>query len=121
MTFRAPVRDIEFALSAIAGIDAVAATGAFPDYDAETGRAILEAAGQFADEVLAPLNRPGDQAGATCADGNVTAAPGYADAYRQFAQGGWTGLAADPAHGGQGLPKALELAAYETFHAANMA
>ena len=49
MTFRAPIRDIDFALNAIAGLDAVAATGAFPDYDAEVGAAILEAAGQFAD------------------------------------------------------------------------
>jgi 3-(methylthio)propanoyl-CoA dehydrogenase len=83
--------------------------------------AVLEAAGSFSEEVLAPLNRPGDLAGATYANGSVTAAPGFADAYRQFAEGGWTGLAA-PAHsGGQGLPKALELAAYETVHAANMA
>ncbi|PZQ36773.1 MAG: acyl-CoA dehydrogenase, partial [Phenylobacterium zucineum] len=121
MTYRAPVRDIAFSLTEVAGIDALAATGAFPDYDADVMGAVLEAAGQFSEEVLAPLNRPGDLAGATYANGSVTAAPGFADAYRQFAEGGWTGLAA-PAHsGGQGLPKALELAAYETVHAANMA
>ncbi len=71
--------------------------------------------------MLAPLNRVGDQKGSVYAEGSVTAAPGFADAYRQFAAGGWTGLSADPAHGGQGLPKALELAAFETVHAANMA
>jgi hypothetical protein len=121
MTYRAPVRDIAFSLTEVAGVNALAATGAFPDYDADVMGAVLEAAGQFSEEVLAPLNRPGDLAGATYANGAVTAAPGFADAYRQFAEGGWTGLAA-PAHsGGQGLPKALELAAYETVHAANMA
>ena len=121
MTYRAPVRDLAFTLQAVAGIDRVAATGAFPDYDAELMGAVLEAAGQFSEEVLAPLNRIGDQQGATCVDGKVTAAPGFAEAYRQFAAGGWTGLSA-PAHaGGQQLPKALELAAYETVHAANMA
>ena len=121
MTYRAPVRDLAFTLQAVAGIDRVAATGAFPDYDAELMGAVLEAAGQFSEEVLAPLNRIGDQQGATCVDGQVTAAPGFAEAYRQFAAGGWTGLSA-PAHaGGQQLPKALELAAYETVHAANMA
>ncbi|WP_332639864.1 acyl-CoA dehydrogenase [Brevundimonas sp.] len=121
MTYRAPVRDIAFALQAVAGIDQVAATGAFPDYDTDVLGAVLEAAAQFSEGVLAPLNRIGDQKGSTYANGSVTAAPGFADAYRQFAAGGWTGLSA-PAHaGGQQLPKALELAAYETVHAANMA
>ncbi len=121
MTYRAPVRDLAFTLQAVAGIDQVAATGAFPDYDADLMGAVLEAAAQFSEGVLAPLNRIGDQKGSTWADGAVTAAPGFADAYRQFAEGGWTGLSA-PAHaGGQNLPKALELAAYETVHAANMA
>ncbi|MDP1528442.1 MAG: acyl-CoA dehydrogenase [Rhodoferax sp.] len=121
MTYRAPVRDLAFALQAVAGIDQVAATGAFPDYDADLLGAVLEAAAQFSEGVLAPLNRSGDLQGSTWADGAVTAAPGFADAYRQFAEGGWTGLSA-PAHaGGQQLPKALELAAYETVHSANMA
>ncbi|WP_332655702.1 acyl-CoA dehydrogenase [Brevundimonas sp.] len=121
MTYRAPVRDLIFTLTEVAGLDAVAATGAFPDYDAEVMGAVLEAAGQFSEGVLAPLNRIGDQKGSLYANGAVTAAPGFADAYRQFAEGGWTGLSA-PAHaGGQQLPKALELAAYETVHAANMA
>ncbi|WP_312782535.1 acyl-CoA dehydrogenase [Brevundimonas sp.] len=121
MSYRAPVRDLAFALEAVAGIDQVAATGAYPDYDADVMGAVLEAAGQFSEQVLAPLNRPGDLAGAKYADGAVTAAPGFVDAYKQFAEGGWTGLTASVEAGGQALPKALELAAYETVHAANMA
>jgi len=121
MSYRAPVRDLAFALEAVAGIDQVAATGAFADYDADVMGAVLEAAGQFSEQVLAPLNRPGDLAGAKYANGAVTAAPGFADAYRQFAEGGWTSLTASVEAGGQALPKALELAAYETVHAANMA
>ena len=121
MTYRAPVRDLAFTLESVAGMADVAATGAFPDYDADVAGAVLEAAGQFSEEVLAPLNRVGDQKGSTYANGAVTAAPGFADAYRQFAAGGWTGLSASTEAGGQALPKALELAAYETVHAANMA
>ncbi len=120
MTYRAPVRDIAFALE-VAGADRLAATGAFPDFDRESSDAILQAAGQFSEEVLAPLNRVGDQKGATYANGAVTAASGFAEAYRQFAEGGWTSLTASAEAGGQALPKALELAAYETVHAANMA
>ena len=121
MSYRAPVRDLAFSLTAVAGLDQLAATGAFPDYDTDVLNAVLEAAAQFSEGVLAPLNRPGDLAGAKYANGAVTAAPGFADAYRQFAQGGWTGLAAPVHAGGQGLPKALELAAFETVHSANMA
>ena len=121
MSYRAPIRDLAFALEAVAGVDQVIATGAFPDYDADVMGAVLEAAGQFSEEVLAPLNRPGDLAGAKYANGAVTAAPGFVDAYKQFAEGGWTSLTASVEAGGQALPKALELAAYETVHSANMA
>ena len=121
MSYRAPGRDLAFTLEAVAGMADVAATGAFPDYDSDVASAVLEAAGQFSQEVLAPLNRIGDQKGSLYANGAVTAAPGFADAYRQFAAGGWTGLSAPVEAGGQAQPKALELAAYETVHSANMA
>ncbi|MDB5475465.1 MAG: acyl-CoA dehydrogenase family protein [Phenylobacterium sp.] len=119
MTFRAPVRDIAFALETV-GHPALLAR-AFPDLDGETVAAVLEAAGSFVDSELAPLNRRGDVEGARYENGKVTAAPGFAEAYRAFAAGGWNSLAADPEFGGQGLSKALELAVYEMVHAANMA
>jgi hypothetical protein len=74
MTYRAPVRDLAFSLEAVARIDDLAATGAFPDYDRDVMAAVLEAAGQVAETLLAPLNRVGDQQGARYADGAVTAA-----------------------------------------------
>ena len=119
MTFRAPVRDLAFALKHVAGFDRLAT--AFPEADADTVDAVLEAAGVFASEILAPINRAGDLVGAKLENGVVRTAPGFADAYRQFAQGGWTSLAAAPEHGGQGLPKTLEIAVLEMVQAANMA
>ena len=77
---------------------------------------MLTAAGRFAEEVLAPLNRSGDQEGARLENGQVIPAKGFKAAYKAFAEGGWHGLAADPAYGGQGLPKALEQAAFEALH-----
>ena len=118
MSFKAPVRDLTFALEA-ADFGRLAA--AYPGADAETVEAILGAAGEFATGVLAPLNRSGDLAGATYENGSVRAAPGFADAYRQYAQGGWTSLAAAPEYGGQGLPKTLELAVSEMVQSANLA
>jgi len=119
MTFRAPVRDLAFALKA-AGLETVLAEG-FPDTDIETMEAVLTAAGQFADEVLAPLNRVGDVEGARCANGDVTTATGFAQAYQAFAQGGWASLASAPEFGGQGLPKAVQVAVAEIVQASNMA
>ncbi len=119
MTFRAPVRDLAFALD-VAGHSALIAQ-AFPDLDTGTVYAVLEAAGALADEQLAPINRGGDLIGARFENGRVTTAPGFADAYRQFAEGGWNSLSAEPEHGGQGMPKALELAVFEMIQGANMA
>ncbi len=119
MTFRAPVRDIAFSLRHVAGFDRLA--DAFPDADADTVSAVLDAAGVFAADILAPLNRQGDLVGAKLENGVVRTAPGFADAYKQFAEGGWTGLAAAAEHGGAGLPKTLEVATLEMVQAANMA
>jgi alkylation response protein AidB-like acyl-CoA dehydrogenase len=121
MSFQAPVRDLLFCLTEIVGIKNLSRLEAFSHLDDETLSAVLDGAGALAGDVLAPLNAPGDKAGATYANGKVTAAPGFADAYKAFSQGGWNSLAADPAFGGQGLPKALELAVFEIMHAANMA
>jgi alkylation response protein AidB-like acyl-CoA dehydrogenase len=118
MTYRAPVRDLEFALDQAAGFGRLA--GAYPSVDAETVAAVLNAAGAFAADVVAPLNRTSDQAGARMENGRVSAPAGFADAYRQFASGGWNSLAADPAYGGQGMPKALEIAVFEILQAASL-
>ncbi|MDO8295002.1 MAG: acyl-CoA dehydrogenase [Caulobacter sp.] len=118
MTYRPPLRDMTAALKA-AGFDRLGE--AFPDADAETAWAVLEAAGEFAAGVIAPLNRQGDLTGARYANGRVTAAPGFADAYRQFAQGGWNSLSAEPEFGGQGLPRTLEIAVFEMIQAASLA
>ncbi len=119
MSYKPPVRDLQFSLMEAAEFARLEA--AFPAADAETVAAVLEAAGSFSADVLAPLNRPGDVAGARFENGQVRAAPGFATAYKGFAQGGWNGLSADPRFGGQGLPKALEIAVFEMIQAANMA
>jgi hypothetical protein len=119
MGFRAPVRNIAFALN-VAGLGDLLTRGAFSDLDSETCLQVLTAAGAFAEEVLAPLNRIGDTQGARFESGRVFAAPGFADAYREYIAGGWTSLAASPEFGGQGLPRAIALAVFEMVTAANM-
>ncbi|HET7714534.1 MAG TPA: acyl-CoA dehydrogenase [Bauldia sp.] len=79
--------------------------------------AILGEAARFTGEVLAPLNRVGDREGVRLKDGAVTTAPGWKEAYRRFAEAGWTGVSAPEQYGGQGLPVMVEMAVQEMWNA----
>ncbi len=89
------------------------------DCDADLLRQVLDEAGRFVSEVVAPLNRSGDEIGAQWRDGEVSMPPGFRVAYQAFWQAGWPALSAHPDDGGQGLPVALEMALYEMLSAAN--
>ena len=119
MAYQAPTQDIAFSLYAAAGLERLEPL--MDGLSRETVAAVLEGAGEFASGVLAPLNRTGDIEGSRLENGKVVTPDGFAAAYRAFAEGGWNSLSADPAFGGQGLPKALELAVFEMVNAANMA
>ncbi len=121
MTYRAPVRDIRFALEEIAAMDGLKATGAFPEFSSDLTPAILDEAAKLANDVLAPLNWTGDQTGCTLKDGAVTTPAGFKDAYETFVEGGWQGLQFPTDAGGMGLPKALGCALMEMLQSSNMA
>ncbi|MBS0426234.1 MAG: acyl-CoA dehydrogenase family protein [Proteobacteria bacterium] len=91
----------------------------FAEADVELQAQVLEEAGKFVAEVIAPLNREGDETGCRFEAGRVTTPPGFADAYRAFWQAGWPALSAAPEDGGQGLPAVLEAVLYEWLAAAN--
>src|SRR6266446_8361307 len=111
MTYAAPLADMRFTLDTIAGLKGDAA---------EIADAILDEAARFAAAELAPLNHPADQVGSVLENGVVRTPPGFRDAYRRYAEGGWMGLASDPAHGGQGLPLALAAPVAEMWNSACM-
>jgi acyl-CoA dehydrogenase len=121
MTYRAPVADILFAMRHVAGLAAGQASGLYADVDDDTAAAILEEAGKFAEERLAPLNWPGDRAGARLEATGVKTAPGFKEAYGDWAASGWLALPAPEAFGGQGLPILLNAGCTEIWNAANMA
>jgi alkylation response protein AidB-like acyl-CoA dehydrogenase len=121
MSYTAPIADIRFALEACAGLWRVRETGAFPDLDEELLEAVLDGVGALSGDVLAPLNATGDREGVRLSNGRVFAPAGFGEAYERFVQGGWQGITADIARGGQGMPRAVALAAHETIHSANMA
>jgi alkylation response protein AidB-like acyl-CoA dehydrogenase len=118
-TYRAPLRDMQFVLRELAGIDEVAA---IPGYEESAGvlDSILEEAASFAAGVLDPLNRSGDVEGCTWSDGNVTVPRGFKEAYKKFADAGWIGLPVPDEYGGQGLPQLVLGPVLEMWNAANI-
>jgi acyl-CoA dehydrogenase len=121
MTYTAPVDDIVSALKTAADLDGRLANGLYPGLDADTIRAVFEEAGKFAAEALAPLNAIGDRTGSKLVNGGVQSPPGFKEAYRQFADGGWSALPCPEAYGGQGLPEIVSAAVCEIWNSANMA
>jgi len=121
MTYRAPVADIAFALKHTAGLKQALAEGLYGEVDEDTIDAVLDEAGKFATDVIAPLNAVGDTFGTPFKDGKVTTPPGWKEAYTTWAAAGWNGLAAPSAFGGQDLPHAVNAACIEMWNAASMA
>ena len=120
--YRAPLAEMQFVMTELAGLDEVAKLPGFEDATPDTVAAILEEADKFATEVLDPLNRVGDREGARLeADGRVTTPPGFRDAYRKFCELGWNGLSKSADFGGQGMPQLVAAAIDEMWNAANMA
>ncbi len=121
-TYVPPLRDIRFVLEDMLELPSVwADMGHYEGLDRETASQIIEEAGRFAAEVLAPINSSGDLQGCTYDAGEVRCPDGYVDAYRSFVEGGWPALACVPEYGGQGLPNALNCAVLEMLCAANHA
>ena len=88
---------------------------------ARSAAAVLEEAGRFATDVLAPLNRVGDEHGIKLEAGKVTTAPGWPDAYQRWIAAGWNAVSGPEAFGGQGLPLAINAACTEIWSASNIA
>ena len=117
--YKAPLRDIRFLTDEVfdypASYAALGASDASPDMVA----AILEEGAKFCEQVLSPLNRSGDEEECQWHDGVVTTPKGFKEAFAQYVEGGWNGLSADPAYGGQGLPLSLGLIVSEMVASAN--
>jgi alkylation response protein AidB-like acyl-CoA dehydrogenase len=112
--------DMQFVLSRVLNAPArLQALPAFAEVDVALMQQVLDEAGKFVGEVIAPLNRQGDEIGAQWKDGTVTMPPGFKDAYQSFWQSGWPALTASAEDGGQGLPSVLEAMLYEMLSAAN--
>ncbi len=121
-SYQAPIRDMRFVMDEM--LDYPAHYARLPsgdDASPDVVSAILEEGARFARDVLLPINQSGDEEGCLLEGGEVKAPNGFKEAYQQYVEGGWPSLAADPAHGGQGLPPSLAMLLSEMICATNLA
>lgn len=122
--YHAPLRDMQFVLHEVLKVqDEFQHMPRFAEVDADTVNAVLEQGAKFCEEVIFPLNKPGDEQGCQH-DKNtqaVTTPEGFKQAYQQYIEGGWAALACEPEYGGQGLPQTLNQVFFEMANAANQA
>ena len=120
MSYIAPVKDMLFNMQHLAALDEIAKIPGFEEAGMETAQAVLEECARFNQDVVAPLNWEGDKNPSSWKAGVVTTTPGFKQAYKQYAEGGWQGLQHPADFGGQGLPKTIGAACIEMLNAANM-
>ena len=120
--YKAPVEDVMFLLNDVFQIARYNNLPGFADASPDLIEPILGEAAKLCEQVVQPLNLPGDREGCTRhADGSVTTPKGFKDAYRQYAEGGWMGISAPPEFGGQGLPETMTVVVNELVASASMA
>jgi acyl-CoA dehydrogenase len=121
MSYRAPVGDIAFTMRHVAGFDAAVAEGLYGDLGSDLAETILNEAGRFANDVIAPLNRVGDQQGTKLADGRIAMPAGWRETYQAWTEAGWNALPGPVDYGGQGLPVLLNSGCVEMWNSACLA
>ncbi len=119
-TYAAPLEDIRFLLNDVHDVSQLSKLPGFEEATADVIDAVLTEGARFCEEVLFPLNQPGDAIGCTYENGMVHTPPGFREAYKQYAEGGWTGIAASSEFGGQGLPEAVRFVMEEMLCSANL-
>jgi len=120
MSYTAPIKDMLFVMKELADLEQIATLPGFEDANLDTAQAVLEESAKLCGEVLAPLNVEGDRNPSSWKDGEVTATPGFKEAFRQFGEGGWQGVQHPVDYEGQGLPKLIATACIEMLNASNL-
>ncbi|MGO9008380.1 MAG: acyl-CoA dehydrogenase C-terminal domain-containing protein [Beijerinckiaceae bacterium] len=118
-SYQAPIRDMRFVLYELNGGNEITKLPGLEEMTPDIIDPTLEAAAQFCEEVIHPLNRSGDEEGCTFENGVVYTPKGFKDAYRRFCEGGWTSFGCDPVYGGQDVPRSVGVLIQEMMSAAN--
>jgi len=120
VVYVAPVDDMLFCMTELAGLDELSRLPGWADAGVDTAKAVLAEASRFCGEVVEPLNGPSDRVPPVWSNGAVAASAGFREAFRAFAAGGWQGLQHPTEYGGQELPKTLGAACAEMLNSASV-
>ena len=120
-SYTAPLRDMRFVMDEVFDFAGTYATHGLTDAAPDLVDAVLEESAKFASEVLAPLNRTGDEEGCHFDNGVVTTPKGFKEAYQQYVDNGWAAMSGPVEFGGQGLPASLGLVVKEMPATSNYA
>lgn len=115
-----PLQDINFALNTVASLEDVAKLKGFQHADPATVAGLLEEAGRFFSEVMAPLNKIGDEQGSTLTNAGVVTPDGFKDAYGKYVESGWASAHFPEEAAGGALPYTVGIVIQEMFKTANM-
>lgn len=118
--YKAPLKDMMFVLRDVLGTDKIRHLPPYSEITDDLIEAVLTEGAKFTENVLLPINLPGDKEGCRWDNGTVTTPKGYKEAYKEFVEGGWPALAADPEYGGQGLPNMVSLFFEEMICSSNL-
>ncbi|HEY5363812.1 MAG TPA: acyl-CoA dehydrogenase C-terminal domain-containing protein, partial [Aestuariivirga sp.] len=118
--YTAPLRDMRFALFELHGGENLATMPGFESFTRDVIDPVLDEAAKITEQVLQPLNRPGDEEGCTFENGAVRTPKGFKEAYNLYRDGGWSSIDSDPAYGGQGMPQTGSLLFVEMICSANL-
>lgn len=118
--YRAPLTDQQFLLHDWLGISDHYQSIGKGDFDQELINEVLQQGAKFAEEMVAPLNREGDEQGCTLEDGKVTTPEGFAAAYREYVDNGWNSMLGSEEYGGQALPYSMAVPFHEMIMSANL-
>ena len=118
--YRPPLRDMQFVIEELIDLDSMQELSGFSEINLELAKSVLEEAGHFAADILAPLNQSGDKQGCRLEAGVVTTADGFKETYRQFVDNGWPALVGKAEFGGQELPHVIAVPVQEMWNSANM-
>ncbi len=118
--YKASLTDMQYLFREMLPWETLRELPGYQELDAELADAVLEEGARFCEEVLAPINRSGDEEGCRLEDGRVHTPGGFPEAYQRYVEGGWPALNCDPEHGGQGLPRTLSFLLEEMVCGANL-
>lgn len=118
--YKAPIADFQFLLKDWLKLDEHYQQIGASDYDAELVMEVLNQGAKFAEDIVAPLNREGDEQGCKLVDGKVSTPEGFAKAYQDYIENGWNAMLGNPDFGGQDLPYSAAVPVHEMLNSANL-